>query len=338
MYFMSNLGEHDNEPGRTKGYVYLRWGVHCKELPDWAVRNFYDIYSSWHGWCPCKLASVHHCYPPLLECFHWINKGEMLSMFDSYLSKFKRFIVHYGTELQCKDQMLKGYGFPVDSIPISYDGIKPFHTRHVAQWIAERHHIEQWKKDAPRTSSSSSSSLSVVQKMLLTPEIEADFRHDEDAFFRKNGSHTTDDSVSKTLSDSVGSAQSILSENHDETMGKIEKIALSTKATDEDQVGIHKADVLLVQGMNSALRIQPGNIRFRKLIEDQYPTYSAYQKKSQKTKLSEQIVRKVAGWGGRFMKWDPEQGVWTEVDFIEARKKVATTFRDVTKAIKRRAK
>ena len=328
MYFLSCIGDHDDEAGRTKGYVELRWGVHLKNIPHWfTTREGEEILSTFHGWCPCKIAVVHHCYPPFLDCIHWVKKAEVLAQFTSFLSNFKRFVTHYGTELECKDRIMKGYGLPVDALPLAYDQNNEalhFHTTYVVKWVTEQHRIEQAKKDTVRTNSPSET-LDALQRMLLTPDIEADYRDDEHASSQQN----RESMISESLFTESDWANDSFVKSIRESEGMATRI---------DHFGVQKTDVLMVQGMNSALRIHPGNIRFRKLVEDHYTTYSTYLKKSQKTKLSEGIVRKVAAWGGRFMKWVPEQDAWVEVDFIQARAKVALTFRDITKTIKRKAK
>ena len=338
LYFLSCLGDHDDEPGRTRGYVYLRWAVHLKDLPHWCTTPAVKTIQTLHGWIPVKIAVVHHCYPPLLECIHWVQKTDVLHQFNSYVARFKRFIVHYGTELECKDRMMKGYGFPVDALPLAYDipnhnnYLQPNHTIFVDKWIATQHHIEQSKKNDIVTSSSTVESLAALQRMLLTPDIEADYRDEEN----RVGANLANDSFGTTFTNSEGAIAAILSDEQYETKREGGKPAKT--ATKIDHYGIQKTDVLMVQGMNAALRIHPGNIRFRTLVEDHYPAYSTCAKKSQKTKLSESIVRKVASWGGRFMKWVPERDVWIEVDFLQARTKVALTFRDITKSIKRKTK
>jgi len=92
--------------------------------------------------------------------------------------------------------------------------------------------------------------------------------------------------------------------------------------------GIRKYDVLM--GKSASFRSHPGNIRFRKLVEGHHAQYSIYTKK-QKSKLFEGIVQKV-NQGGRFLKWDALHAVFVEVDFAQAHAKVASAFRDVTKA------
>lgn len=111
-------------------------------------------------------------------------------------------------------------------------------------------------------------------------------------------------------------------------------------------MSFRQQDVLL--GKNPKLRNHPGNARLRELVELRYDIYYAADK-SQKTKLAAGIIKFIALTGGRFMRpaeptdsgdastnIEPSSISWVEVDELEARNKVSSTFRNFKKSGKRK--
>lgn len=95
-------------------------------------------------------------------------------------------------------------------------------------------------------------------------------------------------------------------------------------------------DVLLGRGIK-----HPGNEYFRQMVADYYENYEA-SKKLQQTRITKEIVQKIVCDGGRFLK-KPKSGAhtndsfWIEIDYKEARLKVAHTFRTIRKQKKKMA-
>jgi hypothetical protein len=75
-----------------------------------------------------------------------------------------------------------------------------------------------------------------------------------------------------------------------------------------------------------------GNLRFRQIIDENRERYDKLDKDG-KTRLAEEIVRRLKGLGARFLK-DEDGGGWVEADEKLARKKVSMCFRSQRKLAK----
>jgi hypothetical protein len=96
-------------------------------------------------------------------------------------------------------------------------------------------------------------------------------------------------------------------------------------------------DVLL--GKCPKLRKHDGNEWCRDLVASHYRKYYDSDK-AQKTELSEDIVELVGTSGGRFLKLlqndeSNKKKVWVEASKLEARNRVSTIFRNITKSIRK---
>lgn len=84
-------------------------------------------------------------------------------------------------------------------------------------------------------------------------------------------------------------------------------------------------DVLRGRGQN--VFDHPGNARFRREVENLRPHYNSCKNKKEKTVVSEELIRRVQSYGGRFLDRDPS-GNWFEEDDGTARKKCSQALRE----------
>ena len=89
-------------------------------------------------------------------------------------------------------------------------------------------------------------------------------------------------------------------------------------------------DVLCERGGRS--NHHPGNKEYVKLIRNMAHLYP--EELNKKGDFTQSIVRKVKGWGGRFMKRKDKSNEWFEVDDEFAKKKVGQLLRDMRKPVK----
>lgn len=85
-----------------------------------------------------------------------------------------------------------------------------------------------------------------------------------------------------------------------------------------------KCDVLL--GRGKPFNSHPGNKQLHEIVASFYKKYNGLLR-AEKTKLAEEIVFMVRGYGGNFLKQDEKSGMWVAVSNLEARNKVAHGFR-----------
>ena len=87
-------------------------------------------------------------------------------------------------------------------------------------------------------------------------------------------------------------------------------------------------------GRGGGTNRHPGNLYFRKLVEDAKPAYML-SKKTMKGEISRSIVSAVRSQGGRWLKLNNRSGLWEDVGNEEAAKKVSQALREGL-ALKRR--
>ena len=87
-------------------------------------------------------------------------------------------------------------------------------------------------------------------------------------------------------------------------------------------------------GRGGGTNRHPGNLYFRKLVEDAKPAY-LFSKKTMKGEISHSIVSAVRSQGGRWLKLNDHSGLWEDVGNEEAAKKVSQALREGL-ALKRR--
>ena len=87
-------------------------------------------------------------------------------------------------------------------------------------------------------------------------------------------------------------------------------------------------------GRGGGTNRHPGNLFFRKLVEDAKPAYMLA-KKAEKGHISRSIVSTIRSRGGRWLRFDRHRDLWEEVGDYEATKKVSQALREGL-ALKRR--
>ena len=87
-------------------------------------------------------------------------------------------------------------------------------------------------------------------------------------------------------------------------------------------------------GRGGGTNRHPGNLFFRKLVEDAKPAYMLA-KKAEKGHISRSIVSTIRSRGGRWLKFDRQRYLWEDVGDDEATKKVSQALREGL-ALKRR--
>ena len=111
--------------------------------------------------------------------------------------------------------------------------------------------------------------------------------------------------------------------------------ANSNKRDGNGNCHVRPNDVLLGRG-----RKHPGNDHFRKVVAAWFDTYES-SKKHEQTKIAREVVRTITNDGGRFLvkakKSPTNSDEWVQIDFSEARLKVAHTFRTIRKARRKKA-
>lgn len=83
-------------------------------------------------------------------------------------------------------------------------------------------------------------------------------------------------------------------------------------------------DVLF--GRGRPFQEHPGNVRFSLIIDSLQPRYEVA-RRSEKTVIAEEVVKKMKSRGGRFLR--RLDGCWEEVSDIMAREKVSQAFRSL---------
>lgn len=351
-YFLTVVAEHDNEEGRVKGCVVIIWGVHTTLMPDLdAVKATFRIRDA----CPTKFSAWHMCNPPFHLNFETINKySKLLLPAMTDLGVVKLYRSHYGTELECKDCLLKEYGCPVDVFPldqrfrgdISANNL-PFTLHYVNDWIKQRIRIEYTNSKA-RSKKRVDSALKQIatndkNEDVLASLTDANATTSESENFTSDGddNDSTDDIIEKAVLTTESMEVDI-----NERMKEDDIIPVETKSEHHDKVIAYASprpsngfqarlqDVLM--GKSPKLRKHPGNIRLQKLVANCYDKYYAPDTLAwQKTEMAEEIVRTIFNQGGRFLrkpkKKEQIEQSWVELDFNEARAKVASMFRNITK-------
>eukprot|EP00540_Astrosyne_radiata_P019586 CAMPEP_0116847950 /NCGR_PEP_ID=MMETSP0418-20121206/14715_1 /TAXON_ID=1158023 /ORGANISM="Astrosyne radiata, Strain 13vi08-1A" /LENGTH=166 /DNA_ID=CAMNT_0004479445 /DNA_START=64 /DNA_END=564 /DNA_ORIENTATION=+ len=89
---------------------------------------------------------------------------------------------------------------------------------------------------------------------------------------------------------------------------------------------LRDADVLCGRGRTCFNHI--GNKRFRTIISSNVQRYVTAKSKSDKTALVEEIIYEVWKENGRFLKEDPETGLWLDTGLQGAKEKVGHSLRD----------
>ena len=101
-------------------------------------------------------------------------------------------------------------------------------------------------------------------------------------------------------------------------------------------LSITDQDILCERGHRA--NHHPGNHRYLQAKERLQPSYLATSNKSYKTRIANELVATVHGWGGRFLRFDKERQVWTVLDAAATRRKASQALREDLTAADREAK
>ncbi len=164
----------------------------------------------------------------------------------------------------------------------------------------------------PSVSSKLTSKHKMVKKQMKKPV--------RVASIKPNGKQTEAKKETKVPSVSAKPSNLETKTKEESTKSSVPKNSTGLKLTD--------IDVLLGRGKRS--NNHPGNAKFRSLVEEMKPIYfQKGNKKNKKHAISNQLVDRVHGWGGRFLKeTSRNSNVYEEVDVKVARKKCSQRLRE----------
>lgn len=91
--------------------------------------------------------------------------------------------------------------------------------------------------------------------------------------------------------------------------------------------GFRSKDVIFTQG--ELFEKHSGNLRFGTIVHSFVDEYKSTQRRSEKIRITHEIVATVKRYGGRFVTFDPILGKWEELPKSLARKKVSHALREV---------
>lgn len=96
-------------------------------------------------------------------------------------------------------------------------------------------------------------------------------------------------------------------------------------------------DLDVLCGSRSTAATHPGNARFRSILEKHFPKYELALTKTEKTKVTREIMKEVVSLGSRFLKRDPIfEKKWYFVDTMKVgQDKISHSLRDMLKAARR---
>lgn len=123
-------------------------------------------------------------------------------------------------------------------------------------------------------------------------------------------------------------------DNSDESDGQQGNVAPVAAAA--APVAVQPTDKDVLMGRGGRTNNHPGNKEYLKAKDAMQERYMAATKQG-KTPISQELVDKVHGWGGRFLQL-VGKNTWHEVDAVTARKKCSQTLREVNTPEVRKAK
>lgn len=100
-------------------------------------------------------------------------------------------------------------------------------------------------------------------------------------------------------------------------------VVVKSTAPAGDEVKEH--DVMC--GRDKHVHSHSGNKRFRFLIQTNRERYQSAKSRSEKSNITQEILRAIQENGGQFLKIDPATGVWAALDAAEAHEKISHALR-----------
>lgn len=113
---------------------------------------------------------------------------------------------------------------------------------------------------------------------------------------------------------------------------KIFNKMLQTTHTQNNQMAervVQPTDADVLCGSGSTKAVHPGNQRFRRIVSKHYSAYASALSKTEKMKVSRQIMREVISNGGRFLKKDTGSHDWYIADIKVGKDKTSHCLRGI---------
>lgn len=98
---------------------------------------------------------------------------------------------------------------------------------------------------------------------------------------------------------------------------------------EEEGAAVVPTDVDVLCGSGSTKAMHPGNQRFRRIVATHYAAYASAQSKTEKMKVSRQIMKEVVSVGGRFLKKRTGAHDWYVADIKVGKDKTSHCLRDI---------
>jgi len=275
-----------------------------------------------------------------------------------------RFRIHCGTFEECK-YALMSYGIPLDTLPLTDDGdikiashMKWLQRRKAKDTFTVQERHSRWgEADTAITLDSRLNASLEINKDLLLATVSRENEAEEysgrgkgeekchdrphEASFKATGASLEDfSSVSWSSSSSSSTAAAAAAaspadgpcgtpnENGNGDSDMIENGATSPAKTvrlQEDAIAITPTDNDVLFGRGRIFQEHPGNMHLKRLIVEWYDKYNVSPRLG-KMAVSERLVYLIQERNGRFLKKNKD-GVWEEVDKVEAREKCSHGFR-----------
>jgi hypothetical protein len=107
--------------------------------------------------------------------------------------------------------------------------------------------------------------------------------------------------------------------NHEQEQEQEQDDEIEEEEPQQPILVVALTDVIMGRGLGP--RQHPGNRRYKLTVEMHRARYEAAGSRPEKTRIADEIVA-IVKQTGRFLKRDPDNGTWVEVDEMQARAKV----------------
>jgi len=339
-YFLAYAIEHVDDSIQKKGIVLLNWRVHNPPFPNAALLG--PVSQIWRC-IPMRVVAVHTCYAPItaitFSAFQLF--GKLVAAWSSNQLVINH--SHCGTATEVEYELRTKHNIPTDRFPYNKQAADIIHNHYHKVWMNRRNAIDQKKAQLYVSSRRSSVSVTQVLQSLRTSDqsIGIDFWNDSIGFsmvsddesmigsYHTNGDSNNEECMNISISSndtfgdgSLESTENMFVGNDSCALGNGQLV----NESDSDDIKL---------GRGKALQRHPGNIWLKALVSKEYEKYDSLDRNEQ-TKYATALVTKIKGTGRRFLKKSGE--TWTEVNDLEARKRVASRFRDERKRRLERSK
>jgi hypothetical protein len=295
--------DYNDEETQQRGIVVVIWPVSDAAMNQLKNKEqFIEKQKNYFKGSPVRVVSFHFCAPDR-PFFHFLK---MVFAFSLEMTAVSRLKYHVGqvTELQ---YLIKGYGLPVDHIPLTETGnVK---TQNLKVWLKLRNKLE--KGSAGSAGSSGSKKPGNKSKKKKT---------------NKNGSVSYSNALNGSISDSGNG-----SDTTSTSVGSLGVSSLSVTSVSSASSWSMSLSPYIIDCPGSddvlfrpskLIKGHPGNVKFQSLIEYEHESGLGI------SKASKRIVKAIQQNNGRVLVWD-RQGWWTHLtDESQILFKVSVSFRD----------